>query len=253
LKTTLVVPDIQHPYHDQLMLDKIIRVARDLQPDAVLQIGDGIDFPQVSRWSVGTAGAYAPTLQAHITGYCKGFLEPMAQAVPNARLAWLEGNHDARLQDFVGKYAPALSALDALSIENLFSLREYGWSYVKGPVRVGTNTYAIHGHEAPGYSASLSAWDTKFTKRYGSDKSYVFGHTHQPGIVARAYGWSGKVTPRWTMNVGSVMDPEQATYVKDGSVSWQMSFAILRDDGKRVYPELVLADNRSFYAGGVKY
>jgi hypothetical protein len=55
------------------------------------------------------------------------------------------------------------------------------------------------------------------------------------------------------MNVGSVMDPVQATYVKDGAVSWQMSFAVLRDDGKRTYPELVLLDDRRFQFNGKRY
>jgi len=36
-------------------------------------------------------------------------------------------------------------------------------------------------------------------------------------------------------------------------VSWVMSFALLHDDGKRVYPELILADNRQFMLNGVKY
>lgn len=253
IKTTLIVSDLQIPFHDQLMLDKLIRVAADVQPDHILQIGDGIDFPQVSRWSVGTAGAYAPTLQQHINEYRERFLKPMSEAAPNAKKTWLSGNHDERLHDFVRKYAPALAALDALKFENIFSLDELGWKYEYGPLNVGTNVLAIHGHEAPGYAATLSAWDRKFRDRYGSDKSFVFGHTHQPGIITRAYGYKGKVKPRFTMNVGSIMDPVQATYVKDGSVSWTMSFALLRDDGKRVYPELITATDRGFYLNGVKY
>lgn len=248
-----MVSDIQWPFHDQLMLDKVIKVIDDIKPDQVVQIGDGIDFPQVSRWTIGTAGAYAPTLQAHIAGYRDGFLRKVSEVSPDSKKIWLAGNHDDRLHDFVKKYAPALSTLDALSMENLFSTKELGWSYEKGPVRIGTNVFALHGHECGGYSSTLSAWDTKFAKRYGSDSSYVFGHTHQPGIISRAYGFGGKVKPRFTMNLGSVMDPVQATYVKDGSVSWTMSFGVLRDDGKRVYPELILATDRGFYVDGKKY
>lgn len=251
--TTLLVPDIQFPYHDQLMLDKLFQVADYLKPEQVVQIGDGIDFPQVSSWSVGTAGAYAPTLQKHISGYRRKFLEPMRSILPKAKLVWLEGNHDSRLGSFVTKYVPAMSSLDALSMVNLFGLRDTGWAYEKGPLRIATNTYAIHGHEAPGYAATLSAWDTKFAKRYGSDKSFVFGHTHQPGIVSRAFGYGGKVSPRFTMNLGSIMDPVKATYVKDGHVSWTMSFGVLRDDGKRVYPELILATDRGFWFNGRKF
>lgn len=252
-RTTVIVPDIQYPYHDELALKKVLRVIEDVQPSQVVQIGDGIDFPQVSQWSVGTAGMYADTLQEHVKGYRKDFLQAVAERAPEAKLRWLEGNHDLRITAFVKKYAPALASLDALSMSNLFSLDELGWSYEKGPVNIGTNTYAIHGHESGGYSQTLSAWDTKFSKRYGSHRSYVFGHTHQPGIITRAFGYDGKVDSRFTMNVGSLMDPVAATYVKDGSVNWTMSFAVLRDDGKRMYPELVLMTDRGFHFNGKKY
>lgn len=253
MKTTLVIPDLQIPYHDPLVLKKLIKVAEDLQPDLIAQVGDGIDFPQVSRWSVGTAGAYATTLGDHIQQYRDDFLIPMAQAAPQSRRIWLEGNHDARLHDFVTKYAPALRGLDALSMENLFDLQSSGWEYAKGLTQIAPHTMMLHGHECGGYSATHSAWDTKFAKRYGSDLNYVFGHTHQPGITPRAYGYNGKVKDRFTMNVGSIMDPVQATYVKDGAVSWVQSFGVIRHDGKRVYPELILMTDRGFFFEGRKY
>lgn len=253
IKTTLILPDIQYPYHDPLMLQKLIKVARDLQPDAILQIGDGIDFPQVSRWSKGTAGEYAGTLQKHIDGFRAEVLLPVREAAPEAEIIWLEGNHDLRVREFVSKYAAPLGALRNLEIPALFDLQNLCVRYEKGPLRIGSNVYAVHGHESSGYCSTSSAWDAKFLKRYGSDKSFVFGHTHQPFIVTRAYGYGGKVTPRFTMNVGSIMDPVAATYVKDGAVSWTMSFALLRDDGKRVWPDLILASNRQFWLNGVKY
>lgn len=252
VKTTLILSDIQYPYHDALMLKKLISVAADIQPDAILQIGDAIDFPQVSRWSKGTAGEFTNDLQNHIDGWRKT-LEEIRQACPEAEFTWLEGNHDARIQDFLKKYAAPVSSLRVLEMPALFGLDELSIVYTRGVTRVGTNVYAVHGHENGGYTASPSAWDLKFIKRYGSDKSYVFGHTHQPFIIHRAFGFEGKVSPRFTMNVGSIMDPVAASYVKDGAVSWVMSFALLRDDGKRVWPELVTATDRKFYANGKRY
>lgn len=251
-KTTMILPDIQYPYHDKLALSKLIKVAEDFQPDTILQIGDGIDFPTVSRWAKDTALEYAPILQEHIDGF-KSLLTDFREACPHASMLWLEGNHDLRLKQFVSTYAPALGSLRALEIENLFGLAELDVQYLKGPLRVGTNTYAVHGHESGGYAASANAWDLKFLKRYGSDKNFVFGHTHQPFLLTRAFGYEGKVAPRFTMNVGSIMDPVQASYVKDGAVNWVMSFALLRDDGKRVYPELITMVDRGFYFNGQKY
>jgi len=154
--------------------------------------------------------------------------------------------------DFIGSLVAASDGNDRLDDYDIMSI-------VLALITAGSDTatdlhtYAIHGHESAGYSSTLSAWDLKFIKRYGSDKNFVFGHTHQPGILSRAFGFGGKVSPRFTCNVGSIMDPVQATYVKDGAVSWVQSFALLRDDGKRVYPELILATDRGFYLNGKKY
>lgn len=253
MKTTLIIPDVQIPFHDRVALKKIVKVAEDFQPDAILQGGDLIDLPTVSRWTKDTAAEYAPVLQDHITQTKDEFFSPLREAAPKAAITWLSGNHDERLWDYITKYAYPLRALEALSMENLFDLKSFGVQYEKGPLRVGTNTLALHGHECGGYSASASAWDAKFTRRYGSDKNFVFFHTHQPFLTTRAYGYGGKVTPRFTLNAGSIMDPVAATYVKDGAVSWQPSFALLRDDGKRVWPELVTMVDRLFYVSGKRY
>lgn len=250
---TLVIPDIQYPYHDKLALEKLIRLAADEQPDQIVQIGDGIDFPQVSQWSKGTAGEYADTLQEHIEGYREELLLPLREVAHNADIVWLEGNHDLRLREFIRKYAAPLTNLKALEVKSLFKLDDLDIRYEKGPLRIATNTLAIHGHESGGYCASASAWDAKFAKRYGSDKNFVFGHTHQPFLITRSYGYSGKVTPRFTLNAGSIMDPVEATYVKDGAVNWTMSFAWLEDDGKRVWPELVTMVDRRFNFHGKRY
>lgn len=253
MTTTLILSDIQYPYHSPLMLTKILRVIEDVKPDAILFIGDAIDLPQPSQWNKGNPGEYTGTLQKHISGFVKDVLQPVRAAALYASISWLEGNHDLRIQSYLTKYAPALAPLHALSMESLFGLDALDVEYVKGPIRVGTNTLAIHGHEPGGYSAQPQAWDLKFLRRYGAEKNVIFGHTHQPFITTAAYGHSGKVKPRWIMNVGSIMNPEEAHYMKDGSVSWTQSFAILRDDGKRCFPELVVANQGFFYVEGRRY
>jgi len=253
IKTTLLIPDIQYPLHDALMLKKIISVAEYLQPHRIAQVGDGVDFTEAGQWVKATAGEYAPTLQRNIDGYINDVLEPLSEATPDAKLEWLMGNHDERVEAYVKKWAPALTSLRALSMESLFETESLGWQIRRGLNRVATNAYMLHGHEGSGYCATPSAWDAKFTKKYGSDKSFVFGHTHQPFLITRAFGYNGDLRPRFTMNVGSIMDPLKASYLKDGSASWVMSFGVLRDDGKRVYPELITAVDRGFYFDGRKW
>lgn len=249
-RTTLILSDVQHPYHYPKLLKKFIKIARDIQPDRILSIGDAIDLPTVSRWSKGTAEEYSPILQEHIAGFRAEVLVPLREAAPKAAITWLEGNHDLRIQDYLKKYGPALRSLEALSMQSLFGLRELDIEYVKGPLHVATNTVAIHGHEPGAYAATPNAWDLKLLKRYGTD-NVVFGHTHQPFITTSAHGHSGKVRPRWIMNVGSIMDPNHAHYMKDGAVSWTPSFALIRDiPGKIALPELVIANDGRFLFEG---
>lgn len=252
-KTTLIIPDVQYPYHDSLALAKLIKVAKDAQPDKIVQIGDGIEFPTVSRWAKDTALEYEATLQDHIDGFREDVLVPLREAAPAADLVWLEGNHDLRVKDFIKKYAAPLGPLRALDMPNLFDLNEIDWRYERGPLRIATNVLAIHGHESGGYCASASAWDVKFARRYGSEHSVIFGHTHQPFLISGARGFAGNVKPRFTMNVGSIMNPNDATYVRDGAVNWTMSFGWLEDNGKEVWPELILMNRRQFYFKGEKY
>lgn len=248
-QSVLVIPDVQIPFHDGLILKKLIRIAESHQPDLIVQIGDLIDMPQVSRWSKGEVGEYSLTLRDHIEQTKDEFFSPLKQAAPKAAITWVSGNHDERLTDYMKRYAYPVQPLMP-SMEELFELDKFEAKYVKGPVRIATNVYAVHGHESGGYCASASAWDTKLTKRYGSDRSYVFGHTHQGFLITRATGWHGNASPRFTMNVGSIMDPANAGYVKDGSVNWVPSFAWLEDDGKRVWPELVtLVDRLGYFKG----
>ena len=252
-RSTLILPDVQYPYHDDVVLQKILRVVRDRQPDQIVQIGDGIDFPTVSQWSKGTAGEYADTLQEHIDGYRSDVLVPLREAAQSSKILWLEGNHDLRLREFVRKYAAPLAPLKALEVGSLFALQDLDISYERGPVRIATNTLAVHGHESGGYCASASAWDAKFSKRYGSEHNVIFGHTHQPFLITGARGFSGNVKPRFTMNVGSIMDPNNATYVRDGAVNWTMSFGWLEDNGKEIWPELITMNRRQFWFKGDKY
>ncbi len=253
VKTTLVVSDIQYPYHDALMLKKVIGVAEFMQPDQIIQIGDGMDFREISHWTVGEAVSYQPTLQKNIDGYVSSVLKPLAEAAPKSKRRWLMGNHDEYIEKYLLKYAYQLTTLRNLTMESLFSTTELGWKIERGLTCIAPGTYMLHGHEMAGYSPNIDAWDKKFRDFHGSEKSFVFGHTHQPAIKHRSFGAHHKLNPRFTMNVGSIMDPKHATYVKHKAPSWVMSFGVLRDDGKRVYPELVTAVDRGFYFEGKKW
>lgn len=253
IRTTLVVPDLQMPFHDPLALKKIVQVAETVQPDQIVQVGDLIDFPQVSRWTKGTVGEYTETLQEHIDQVRDEFFSPMRRVAPKATFLWKAGNHDQRIYDYVKKYGYPLKSLRALSMENLFELEKFDVEYVRDIRIISTHTKLLHGHENGGYAPNISAWKNKYRLKHGSQFNYVFGHTHTPGLDSWAFGENGTVKNRWIMNAGSIMDPHHATYLADGSPDWTMSFGFLRDDGKATYPDMIFMSNRKFYFEGERY
>lgn len=253
----LLMPDVQYPYHDPDLLDSILDFASDLQPEKIVLIGDGPDFKEVSRWSKGTAEEYKETLGDNIIGFRRDVLVPLREECPDSEIEWVEGNHCKRIADFTRQYGYPLQFIKnwrdekvTLSMDNLFGLSELGISYVKGPQVLAPGVIAIHGHEPGGYSATAAAWDLKFLKRYGSEWSVVFGHTHQGFISTTGFGFHGAIKNRFVMNVGSIMRPDAADYITDGAVSWTPSFGLVHAEGSDIWPELVTARSGRFHVNG---
>jgi len=260
MKMTLLMPDIQYPYQDSAMLGKLMDFTSDYQPEQIVLIGDGPDFKEVSRWSKGTAEEYKETLGDNIIGFRRDVLSPLRDVSPSSKIIWVEGNHCKRIKDFTRQYGYPLQFIknwsdgqQTLGMDSLFGLDPLRVEYVKGPIEIGPNTIAIHGHEPGGYAASPAAWDLKFLRRYGSSWNVVFGHTHQPFINTTGFGFNGVIQSRFVMNVGSIMRPDAADYVTDRSVSWTHSFGILYEEDGNVHPELVTAHNGSFAYSGEVY
>lgn len=56
MKRTVIVPDLQVPYHDEVAVRNVASFIKAYRPDSVITLGDEIDLPQISRWSDGTPG-----------------------------------------------------------------------------------------------------------------------------------------------------------------------------------------------------
>ena len=62
MKRTVVVPDLQVPYHDPVAVKNVAAYIKAVRPDSVVTLGDEIDLPQISRWTENTPGWYEQTL-----------------------------------------------------------------------------------------------------------------------------------------------------------------------------------------------
>ena len=250
-KTVLIVSDIQAPLHDGAVLDNVLAFAKDLKPDRLVNVGDDWDAHEVSQYSRGRAGEYAGTLQAGLD-VVASIHARFREAVGDIPYDLSRSNHGDRLRKYLAQYAPALSSLRSLDIEELAGYKAAGIAYHSEPFEVAPGWVACHGDEGSlsqiaGRTASL------LSAKWGV--SVVCGHTHRAGLVPTSSGFAGRVTStRWGFEVGHLMDVSQATYLKGGSCDWQQAFGLLRVRGDRVHPELIpINDDGSFCVDGQWY
>lgn len=169
------------PFHDESALDISLQIARDLQPDRVVLLGDLLDFPAFSRY-VQEPG-FQRTTQAAVDR-CHQYLAQLRAAAPDAVIDCLEGNHDRRSELACGRNfaaavglrsadaswpalsVPALCAFDALDVA-------YVGAYPGGQVWLNDRLRCIHGTVVRSGGSTASAVVRQ------DDVSTIFGHVHR--------------------------------------------------------------------------
>jgi hypothetical protein len=250
-RVTVIVPDLQIPYHDKRAVDNLVRFVGDFKPDQLVNVGDDIDAPETSTWTKGKAGEYAGTLQAAFDS-TRLVHARFREALGGKPYHVSRSNHGDRTQKYIDRYAPALRSLSCLRLEDLIGYRDLGIDYHREPFRISDDWVACHGDEGTlsligGRTAGLLA------EKWGV--SVVCGHTHRAGIVAKSYGYGGRVTRTVTgMETGHLMDVGAARYLDGGHCDWQEAFSVLYECRGRSTPVLVPVHNDgSFVVEGVVY
>jgi metallophosphoesterase superfamily enzyme len=83
------------PIHDEKAISIGLAVISDLQPELIVMNGDNLDFEEVGKYD--KSKAYERMLQPAIDRMAE-FLRQLREAAPTARIVWIEGNHEKRLQ-----------------------------------------------------------------------------------------------------------------------------------------------------------
>ncbi len=192
-KTAVLLPDPQigyrrlddgtlDPFHDEEAIDVALQVLNHERPDVAIWLGDFLDFAPFGRFR--QEAGFAQTIQPAIEyGY-----ELLAKTVAlSGEVRLIEGNHDARLQNYITDNALASAGLrcaksgpdswPVLSVPYLLRLDELGVEYVggypAGATYLNDNFAAIHGHKVKS-SGSTAAELTK-----DEQVSVAFGHIHR--------------------------------------------------------------------------
>jgi hypothetical protein len=248
MKRTVVVPDLQVPYHDSIAVKNVAAYIKAVRPDSVVTLGDEIDLPQISRWTENTPGWYEQTLAADRDEAVE-VLWSLVEHTKDAHM--IRSNHTDRLYNVIMKKIPAFLALPELRFEKFMKLDELGITYHKKPYAVARGIIALHGDEqsvkpTPGLTALEAA------RRHGI--SVICGHTHRAGQSAfteASGGKIGRILRGW--EGGHLMDVRQAHYTK-GTMNWQQAFIVIEEIGTNVQVSIInLEKDGTFVVSGKRY
>lgn len=181
---TLAYGDTHFPYQDDPTLAVVASVAKALQPERLLHVGDLVDCYTISSFLKDPNRLYS--LQDEID-LARAHLHQMAQLVPDAERWLLEGNHEDRLRKTLwslpggaAELARLRSVQQATEWPALLGLEAIGFRWV--PTHQQTQTTILpklitkHGTVV----RKWSGWTAKGEwERYG--KGGISGHTHRLG------------------------------------------------------------------------
>jgi predicted MPP superfamily phosphohydrolase len=203
LKAALIIPDLQvgfsrdletnqlTNFHDRDYLDLVVAIARDIQPDTITLLGDNVDLAEWSDRFVRSPEFYFTTQPA--INELAWWLTQLRLACPHAKIYYIEGNHEMRMERSIITHMAAAYhlkpanekiKLPVMSIPYLLNLDalniEWVGNYPDGMVWLNNGLKCVHGDKArsvPGGSAKaiLDA----------SEVSVIFGHIHRAEAVTR--------------------------------------------------------------------
>src|SRR5215204_2868366 len=117
------IPDVHAPYHHPRAWRAIVSMVKAVRPDRVVQLGDFLDMLAPARWSRGLAAEYAAGVK-HEALAGRRLLAQLREGFAGP-VDLIEGNHEARLRNYIHQHAPALAGI-VPGIAELLDLGDLG-------------------------------------------------------------------------------------------------------------------------------
>jgi hypothetical protein len=130
-KKVLVMSDAHIPYHDVAVLNLMYDFAKALDPDIVVLAGDWADCFAISPF------LRSPERERRLSDeirIVRANLRFLRQVLPDARIVYIDGNHEHRFRKYILKNADKLADLEMdgkkLTYENFLGLENFGIEHV---------------------------------------------------------------------------------------------------------------------------
>lgn len=240
-RMVVIVSDIHVPYHCEKAVNAFFDFLKETQPDEVVLNGDVADMHGASLHG----DSLSENLLQEEIGCVNNFLDTVQQLAPQARIHYVEGNHEERLTRYIERRAPNMRGMT--SVPELLGLNERGIGWTPyGKVhflsdKVGCTHGTLHG--------TNYARDTLV--KYGM--SLFVGHAHRPAVATMGVAGKDSDTVRGVFGCGCLIPVDSVPYMK-GPTSWTQGFGVcyIMPDGTFT-PYLVNMAKGRFVWGGKIY
>jgi hypothetical protein len=218
----VVANDFQVPFEDESALALLEEFLRREKPAWLILNGDFQDFWEISNFDL-TPRAGKQLRDEITTG--KEILTSFRKLLPDARITWIEGNHEFRLRRYLLKNAKELYGLPGLSVPELFDLSSLRIEYVACHPRASKfqDTFVGVGNIYVGHWDLVAKHGGYTAKQLVDAKgvSLLQGHTHRFGAHARTT-LDGSVL----LGVENFSMCQRSTaFVADAN--WQLGFSVI--------------------------
>jgi hypothetical protein len=229
----LIMSDLHIPAHDKRAVDLMLQVIDKWKPHEIDIAGDLDDMSCMSRFSKGSADEVMGNLATY-AGLTRDFLADLRRKRPKSDIHYHLGNHEIRLEDYVGKAAPAL--IDTVTYNSLWDLDkskiEYH-HYNKPPVHRHGGLHVHHGMYAV---ANAGASARKAMDAF--NVSVMVGHSHRMGQSWVSYPLADRELAAY--EIGHSADINNPAMGYDYKHDWQQGFAVAHiDDNDFPHVQLV--------------
>jgi predicted phosphodiesterase len=203
----------------------LVKMVRELKPDALICNGDAVDMASVSRHPP-IGWERRPTVQEEIEWAQECLTEILDACPKKSYRTWNLGNHDSRFETRLADKAPEYARVKGIHLHDHFPEWDRAWSTWINKDVVVTHRY-LGGDNAP------------YRNTVRSGKTMITGHLHSAKICPYT-DYNGT---RFGVDPGCVADTHDTqfvNYTEDNPKNWISGFGVFTFDNYRLrWPELV--------------
>lgn len=239
LERILIIPDTHVPYEDGQAFAVMMAAARVFRPDLVILLGDFADCYSVSFHP--KSPARRASLREELDAVNARLDEIQSLG---ARVVYIEGNHEHRLERWLADRAPELYGM--IEAESLFRIEERGWSWV--PYRKHHKVGKMHFTHDVGHAGIYAHRQS----RMAYEGNVVIGHCHR---LSMEVAGTSKGPAHLGIALGWLGDKASIDYMHEAKASqWVLAFGLAyheRDTGNVHVVPVPIVDYRCIVEGNL--